>query len=139
MEERMREVALLSRARSLSTPFLRPSPSLVSNLDPFGYKRGREIAALADPLTHPMLSGEIISAGARASTWRALFISYRVQGWMSSDTTSPCPPLMQTAMSMLSVSSPKFRHRFICKTDPDVWIALLQDFLHVFRHLTLVN
>ena len=77
MEERMREVALLSRARSLSTPFLRPSPSLVSNLDPFGYKRGREIAALADPLTHPMLSGEIISAGARE---HVACIIYQLQG-----------------------------------------------------------
>ena len=102
MEERMREVALLSRARSLSTPFLRPSPSLVSNLDPFGYKRGREIAALADPLTHPMLSGEISSAGACEHV--ACIIYQLVQRWMSSDTTSPCPPLMQTAMSMLSVS-----------------------------------
>ena len=79
MEERMREVALLSRARSLALHSVPPSvsPSLVSNLDPFRYKRGREIAALADPPTHPMLSGEIISAGARE---HVACIIYPLQG-----------------------------------------------------------
>ena len=53
------------------------SQSVLPSLDPFHYKRGREIAALARTRTHPPNVNWGNYFCRRARTWRALFISYR--------------------------------------------------------------
>ena len=74
MKERMREVALhsLTHPRRQSV-----SQSVLPSLDPFHYKRGREIAALARTRTHPPNVNWGNYFCRRARTWHALFISYR--------------------------------------------------------------